>query len=604
MIVGHVIVTIVPILVTGVAGFPVTSLENPKIPSTKVLTFLKNFGYIEEDDSTSGALYTEEGISGIIKTVQKFGALEQTGQLDNDTLALMSSPRCGVPDIIKNKRFKRYALGSKGWNKRTITYYIANWSPKLGKESVSKNIQLALDTWGKYGHLKFRKSNTPDADIIVAFGTGYHGDRFPFDGPGRILAHAFFPLGDQGFDGDIHFDADENWADVRHGGDLEGMDFSSVALHELGHSLGLSHSAVPNSVMFPYYQEFVPNSQLQLGYDDILGMYELYIQRNIEDDTYDRTTIRSDEDGTRRSDEDGTRRSDEDGTRRSDEDGTRHETSTTSTVLPYTTNHPTHVTETTTETFDSTTHSLLMDQTTSQVLYEGDSESVDDHKNHDPKHNIPATNSPSLPNICDGYFDAVASLREEIFIFKEYYVWRLKDMSKIEAGYPISIRHMFPDLPPTVKAIDAAYERPDGMIVLFTGPQFWVYDGTSFVENSPRPLSDYGLPTTLDKIDAVQVWGRNGKTYFYKQDHFWRYNEGNKEMDEGYPRHMERWRGVPHDLDAATTWKGVTHFFKGKLYWKFDNDWVVITEHSPLPTPQLWLGCPEDDTLLLLRDDY
>jgi hypothetical protein len=49
---------------------------------------LKNFGYIEEDDSTSGALYTEEGISGIIKTVQKFGALEQTGQLDNDTLAV------------------------------------------------------------------------------------------------------------------------------------------------------------------------------------------------------------------------------------------------------------------------------------------------------------------------------------------------------------------------------------------------------------------------------------------------------------------------------------------------------------------------------------
>lgn len=25
-------------------------------------------------------------------------------------------------------------------------------------------------------------------------------------------------------------------------------------------------------------------------------------------------------------------------------------------------------------------------------------------------------------------------------------------------------------------------------------------------------------------------------------------------MDEGYPLHMERWRGVPTDLDAATTW--------------------------------------------------
>lgn len=27
-------------------------------------------------------------------------------------------------------------------------------------------------------------------------------------------------------------------------------------------------------------------------------------------------------------------------------------------------------------------------------------------------------------------------------------------------------------------------------------------------------------------------------------------------MDPGYPRHIERWRGVPENIDAATTWKG------------------------------------------------
>lgn len=45
-----------------------------------------------------------------------------------------------------------------------------------------------------------------DADIIVAF-----GDAFPFDGPGSILAHAFFPYEMTNFGGDIHFDNDENW---------------------------------------------------------------------------------------------------------------------------------------------------------------------------------------------------------------------------------------------------------------------------------------------------------------------------------------------------------------------------------------------------------
>lgn len=40
-----------------------------------------------------------------------------------------------------------------------------------------KNIQRALDAWGGYGRLTFHRVNNPGADIIVAFGSGYHGDR-------------------------------------------------------------------------------------------------------------------------------------------------------------------------------------------------------------------------------------------------------------------------------------------------------------------------------------------------------------------------------------------------------------------------------------------
>lgn len=76
---------------------------------------------------------------------------------------------------------------------------------------VRKQVKIALNTWGKYGRLYFNEVNGSNADIIIAFGSGYHGDSFPFDGSGRILAHAFFPYEYDTFGGDVHFDNDEDW---------------------------------------------------------------------------------------------------------------------------------------------------------------------------------------------------------------------------------------------------------------------------------------------------------------------------------------------------------------------------------------------------------
>lgn len=49
---------------------------------------MRKYGYIPDDGDNSAALFTEDGLDTVIKEIQKYGALKQTGKLDNDTLAV------------------------------------------------------------------------------------------------------------------------------------------------------------------------------------------------------------------------------------------------------------------------------------------------------------------------------------------------------------------------------------------------------------------------------------------------------------------------------------------------------------------------------------
>lgn len=79
--------------------------------------------------------------------------------------------------------------------------------------------------------------------------------------------------------------------------------------------------------------------------------------------------------------------------------------------------------------------------------------------------------------------------------------------------------------------------------IVFNFDRYWKYYGF-ILEEGPREITRFGLPSSLTDPDAAFVWGGNGKTYFFKGNNYWRYNEFKKIADDNYPRPISVWGKV------------------------------------------------------------
>jgi len=237
-----------------------------------VQEFLNRFGYMPEAELQAA----EPDVLGdptaeALTKYQELHGLEVTGNFDEATRDVMTRPRCAMPDLDNGIAFSTTC----SWNKCNITYAFDTGTADVAGTNEFQACRNAFQTWAAaVPGLSFTEvAINANPDVVIGWRPANDPD---YSMVGGTLAHADFPpdcgVVTNSLPKPVHFDDTEHTWVI--GAVAGGFDIETVALHEMGHILGLAHSNVNGAVMFPTVSSNFTKRALTA--DDIGGVQALY----------------------------------------------------------------------------------------------------------------------------------------------------------------------------------------------------------------------------------------------------------------------------------------------------------------------------------------
>uniref|UniRef100_A0A673LEB9 interstitial collagenase n=1 Tax=Sinocyclocheilus rhinocerous TaxID=307959 RepID=A0A673LEB9_9TELE len=147
------------------------------------------------------------------------------------------------------------------------------------------------------------------------------------------------------------------------------------------------------------------------------------------------------------------------------------------------------------------------------------------------------------------------------------FFWR---RSPSRSAAQLLIKSFWPNAPDN---IDAAYEDPvQDKLFLFKGKQVWAFNDKNLEPGYPKPLSSFGLPASVTKVDAAVHNKNSGKTLLFFDIYYYSYDEREKKMDKGNPKRLENgFPGLTGEVTAAHMSNNNIYLFSGANLFEFSS---------------------------------